>query len=200
MDEKNLVKQAQQGDESAFAQLIEENQKKVYRLAYRMTGNHEDALDISQEAFFKAWRALPNFKGESSFSTWIYRLTSNSAIDLLRKQQRQAHDSLTSPFQEDEEGTELQIPAEDISPEDALIHKEMGEMIAEGLEVLSPTHKEVLLMREMDGLSYQEISTTLGLDLGTVKSRIARGRKNLRDFLCQKDEGDSKKKKNSKNN
>ncbi len=182
MEEKSLVALAKDGDETAFSKLVEENQQRVYRLAFRMTGNHEDALDVSQEAFFKAWRALPNFKGESSFSTWIYRLTSNTAIDLLRKKQRTPYDSLTSTF-EGEEGTELLVPDTKVSPEEALIHKELGGMIEEGLATLPPHYQEVLVMREMEGLSYQEISTTLDLYLGTVKSRIARGRGRLRKFL-----------------
>ncbi len=181
---KTLVERAKEGDETAFAQLVEENQKRMYHLAYRMMGNHEDALDVSQEAFFKAWRALPNFKGESSFSTWLYRLTSNTAIDHLRK--RKDALSLTTDFEEQDQGNEMDIEDKGVSPENALIQKEIKEEIQEGLDKLPAHHRQVLVLREMFGMSYQEISTTLALDLGTVKSRIARGRKTLREFLQKK--------------
>lgn len=192
-DEKKIIAEAQQGKESAFAQLVELHQKKVYNLAYRMTGNHEDAMDVSQEAFLKAWKALPNFKGDSSFSTWMYRLTTNAAIDFLRKQKPK--DSLTSTYEADEEGTELQIPDTSISPETALMHKELGEFIQEGMSKLPSHQKEVLILREMEGLSYQEISSTLAVDLGTVKSRIARARTTLRSFLLKKDMSPDQKRK-----
>lgn len=183
--DNTLVLAAKQGDTQAFEQLILQNQSKVYNLAYRMTGNSEDALDVSQEAFIKAWQALPNFKGESSFSTWMYRLTSNCAIDLLRKHKRKPHSSLTTNYLEDEEGSELQIPDQRFDPSHALQHKELGDAIEKGLRLLPPHHRDVLIMREIDGLSYHEISTTLALDLGTVKSRIARGRMALRKFLTK---------------
>lgn len=183
--DNTLVLAAKQGDTQAFEQLILQNQSKVYNLAYRMTGNSEDALDVSQEAFIKAWQALPNFKGESSFSTWMYRLTSNCAIDLLRKHKRKPQSSLTTNYLEDEEGSELQIPDQRFDPSHALQHKELGNAIEKGLRLLPPHHRDVLIMREIDGLSYHEISTTLALDLGTVKSRIARGRMALRKFLTK---------------
>lgn len=184
-EEESCVAQAKNGSQEAFALLVEQHQGKVYNLAYRMTGNVEDAMDVSQEAFLKAWQALPNFKGESSFSTWMYRLTSNCAIDLLRKQKRKPHGSLTSDFLEDEEGMEMQIPDLRYDPAMALEQKELGDSIQKGLTLLPPHHRDVLVMREMEGLSYQEISTTLALDLGTVKSRIARGRATLRKFLTK---------------
>lgn len=184
MTEKTILEEAKNGSQAAFGQLIEENQKRMYNLAFRMMGNHEDALDVSQEAFFKAWQGLPNFKGESSFSTWLYRLTSNTAIDHLRKKKKET--SLTTDFPDQDEGTELQIPDERYCPEESLVQKELGEMIQLGLDALPDHHRQVLIMRELSGMSYQEISTTLDLDLGTVKSRIARGRNGLRQFLKKK--------------
>lgn len=188
--DNSLVEQAKQGDQKAFAQLIEQNQKRIYSLAFRMTGNHEDALDVSQEAFLKAWKALPNFKEESSFSTWLYRLASNCAIDLIRKHKRQQESSLTTDFQ-DQESAELQVPDERYCPQLALAQKELSTTIQEGLLLLPEHHRQVLVMREISGMSYQEISTTLDLDLGTVKSRIARGRANLRAFFQKKGIGGS---------
>lgn len=181
--EQDLVAQAKKGSQEAFAQLMEQSQQRMYQLAYRMTGQHQDAQDVCQEAFFKAWKALPNFKEESSFSTWLYRLTSNSAIDLLRKRKRQQESSLVEQFQGEEE--ELEIPDLREAPEDVLLQGEVRDKIHQGLEKLPPHHRQVLVMREVQGLSYQEIATTLALDLGTVKSRIARGRGALRGFLLE---------------
>lgn len=183
LEEKKLVEQARQGSQDAFRVLVEQNHKKIYNLAYRMTGNAEDALDVSQEAFFKAWQALPNFKGESAFSTWLYRLASNAAIDLLRRENRKPKTSLTSDYSQEEEGAEIQVPDERTSPEKVLEQKELSRAVEKGLGLLSVEHRQVLVMRELSGLSYQEIATTLELDLGTVKSRIARGRGILKKFL-----------------
>lgn len=185
--ERQYVAEGKNGSETAFRHLVEENQKRIYNLAYRMMGNHEDAQDVAQEAFFKAWSALPNFKGDSSFSTWLYRLASNTAIDHIRKKKRQQEYSLTTDFPEDEEGTEWQVPDENPSPESSLLHKELGEVIGEGLGKLPEHYRLVLTMRELGGMSYQEIATTLDSDLGTVKSRIARGRTQLREFLIKKE-------------
>ncbi len=165
---------------------MEQNQSRIYNLCYRMTGNHEDAQDVAQETFFKAWRGLPNFKEESSFSTWLYRLASNTAIDHLRKGKKYQDTSLTTSFSEGEEEVELEIPDNRQHPEDTLVQKELREQISQGLTLLPDHHRQVLLMREMEGRSYQEIATTLDLDLGTVKSRIARGRMSLRKFLLDK--------------
>lgn len=162
---------------------MEQNQKRIYNLTYRMTGNHSDAQDVTQEAFFKAWRGLPNFKEESSFSTWLYRLASNASIDHLRKEKRREESSLTQTFEDSDQGSELEIPDDGHHPEQVLVEKELRDTIHLGLEQLPDHHRQVLLMREVDGLSYQEIATTLELDLGTVKSRIARGRGTLRKFL-----------------
>ena len=181
MTEAELVRAARSGDQTAFGQLVEQHYTMVYNLALRMMGNPEDAADLTQEAFLSAWRSLASFQGQSAFSTWLYRLTSNACIDFLRREKRRGALSLTT--EDEEEGRELEVPDERFSPERELEKKEARQLVREGLLSLSPEHREVLVLRELEGLSYEEIAQTLGLEEGTVKSRLARARIALKDFL-----------------
>lgn len=182
MTERELIDRARAGDEEAFASLVRDNEKRVYNLALRMTGNQEDALDLAQETFLNAWRGLRFFKGDSAFSTWLYRLASNACIDHLRRERRQAQAVSISL---DDEGEERQtdIPDERFCPETELERQELRRAVERGLEQLSAEHRQVLVLREIHGLSYQEIGQTLDLEEGTVKSRIARARLALRKIL-----------------
>lgn len=184
MTEQELVQAAQQGDQGAFSQLVEQNQGKIYSLCYRMTGNSEDAADLTQEAFLNAWRGLSKFGRQSSFSTWLYRLASNACIDFLRREKRRSALSMTLESK-DEDDHQADLPDERWSPERELERKESRQALQAGLAALSPEHREVLLLRETEGLSYQEIARCLGLEDGTVKSRIARARMSLREFLLK---------------
>ena len=184
MTEQELVRAAQSGDQSAFAMLVTANQTMVYSLAYRMTGNPEDAADLTQEAFLNAWRSLGTFGGQSAFSTWIYRLTSNACIDFIRKEKRRSSLSMTLE-DNDEEDRQADLPDERWSPQRELERREAREAVRQGLAALSPEHREVLILRELEGLSYTEIAQCLDLEEGTVKSRIARARLALRDFLVK---------------
>lgn len=183
MTESELVRAARSGDQSAFEALVKANQAMAYQLAYRMTGNPEDAADLTQEAFLNAWRGLSAFDGRASFSTWLYRLTSNACIDFLRREKRRVSLSMTLEDEEDEEGRQAQLPDSRYSPERELEKKEAAEAVRRGLAALSDEHREVLVLRELEGLSYTEIAQTLSLEEGTVKSRIARARLALREFL-----------------
>ena len=184
MSEQELIQAARSGDQKAFAALVEANQAMVYSLAYRMTGNSEDAADLAQEAFLNAWRGLARFQGQASFSTWLYRLTSNACIDFLRREKRRATLSLTLE-PEEEESREAEVADERWSPEALLDRQESRQAVRQALTQLSDEHREVLLLRELEGLSYREIAQALDLEEGTVKSRIARARLALRDFLLQ---------------
>ncbi len=182
MTDTELVAAARNGDQAAFGALVEQYQAMAYSLAYRMTGCAEDAEDLTQEAFLNAWRGLARFQGQSSFSTWLYRLTSNACIDFLRREKRRGAMSMTLDGEEDED-RQAQVPDERWSPERELEKKEARAALERGLAALSPEHRAVLLLRETEGLSYAEIAQALALEEGTVKSRIARARLALRDFL-----------------
>ena len=180
--EESLLQRAKNGDQAAFGELVTLYEKKVYALALRMCKHPEDAAEASQEAFLAAWQGLKFFRGEASFSTWLYRLTSNACVDLLRKEQR--HRAAAGPSLDDEE-VYLDVADSAPSPHDIAEKGELKEQIEAGIRALSPEHREVLVLREIHQLSYDEIAETLSLDSGTVKSRISRGRKQLRNFLLK---------------
>lgn len=182
MREQRLVAAARGGDGGAFETLVRLYEKRVFALAVRMCGSREDAAEASQEAFLAAWQGLAFFRGESSFSTWLYRLTSNACVDLLRREGR--HRAAAGPSLDDEEAG-LDVPDQTLSPQDEAERRELRESIDRGLEALTPEHRQVLVLREMHQLSYDEIADVLSLDVGTVKSRISRARKQLRNFLLK---------------
>lgn len=185
MTELELVERAKKGDETAFETLVTDNEKRIYNLCRRLTGNPEDAAELTQEAFLNAWRGLGRFQGESSFSTWLYRLASNACIDFLRKEKRRQNLSMTVSLDDEEEERQVELPDERYTPEGELERAEARRAVAEGLERLTPEHRQVLVMREINGLSYAEIGQVLDLEEGTVKSRIARARNALRKVLTE---------------
>ena len=175
--EQNWIQAARNGDQAAFGQLVIKYQKRVYALTVRMCPTPELAEEAAQETFLSAWQGLPFFRGDSAFSTWLYRLASNACVDLLRKEGRHQWPSL------DDEAVSAEVPDTRPTPEAAAEQKELRAQIEAGLRTLSPEHREVLILREIQQLSYDEIADALSLDLGTVKSRISRGRRQLRNFL-----------------
>lgn len=183
-EELAVIRRVQQGDVDAFETLVTAYEKNVYNLALRMTGNREDAQDMAQEAFIKAYNSLPGFRGDSKFSVWLYRIVSNVCLDFLRRQKRRPASSLSV---EDDEGEETQLDVADVSqsPEVLLEQKLTREAVRRGLDQLPEEQRQILLLREIQGLSYEEIGQTLGLEAGTVKSRIFRARKRLCAFLLQ---------------
>ncbi|MDO4815511.1 MAG: sigma-70 family RNA polymerase sigma factor [Bacillota bacterium] len=181
IDEK-IIQTVLEGDVNAFEVLVTKYEKTVYNLALRMTGNAEDAADMTQETFFKAFRSLKSYRGESRFSVWLYRICSNVCLDLLRSKSRKPHSSLTAENDEGEEA-ELEIPDGAQGPEEQLLSSLTRDAIQRGLDSLPAEQKEILLLREISGLSYEEISLATGLELGTVKTRIFRARKRLCAFL-----------------
>ena len=179
-DETQLIRRAQGGDRDAFAQLLERFEKPVYHQALRMVGHVEDAADLTQEVFLKVWQGLPSFQGDSSFSTWLYRLTSNACIDFLRREKRRRG---TLSLDDEERELAAQLPDPAPTPQRALEQRELRQALEEGLAALSDEHRQVLVLRELNGLSYDEIAQALDLSPGTVKSRIARARMSLANFL-----------------
>lgn len=182
--EMHCVRRVLDGDVNAFEQLMNAHEKTVYNLALRTLGNPQDAEDLTQEAFLKAYRSLSSFRGDSKFSVWLYRIVSNLCLDYLRARSRRPAQSLTVEDDEGEVG-ELEIPDEHFSPEKLLDRKLTRESVQRGLASLPDDARQILLLRELKGLSYEEIADVLDLEPGTVKSRIFRARKKLCAFLLQ---------------
>ena len=180
--EAAIVRKVLGGDANAFETLVLEYEKNVYNIALRMTGNSEDAADMTQEAFIKAYNSLQSFRGDSKFSVWLYRIVSNVCLDFLRSKNRRPTVSL-SVEDDDGEDTQLDVADESQSPELLLDRKLTREGVRRGLDSLPPDYRQILLLREIQGLSYDEIAQALGLEVGTVKSRIFRARKRLCTFL-----------------
>lgn len=180
MDENDIIKQAGAGSQDAFALLLSRYEKTVYHHALRMLRSQEDAADATQEVFLKVWQGLSSFHGSSAFSTWLYRLTDNVCIDFLRREKKRRGDS---SLDAEEGGPAAALADPSPTPHQALERQEERQAVAKGLESLSEDHRRILILRELDGLSYEEIGSILGLPAGTVKSRIARARLSLADFL-----------------
>ena len=184
MEDKDIIERVLGGDNDAFSLLVEKYQTKVYNLALRMSGNEDDAFDLAQESFVRAWRNLGGFQFESSFSTWLFRLTSNICLDFLRARKRRAAVSLTMTDDEDEE-TQLAVPDPGKTPEEAVIAAEDRALLTRALNELPADQRQILTLRAIDDLSYAEIAEILQLQEGTVKSRLSRARAALRNKLLQ---------------
>ncbi len=183
MEEKALVQKAAAGDRASFEQLVICYQTQVYNLALRMVGNDADAQDLAQEAFVRAWRALASFQFSSQFSTWLYRLTSNICIDFLRAQKKRTTISLTVLQEEDGSQWDMRDPKP--LPEEQMMVQEEREVLLAAIASLDIAYRQILLLRVVDGCSYQQIGKILGIREGTVKSRLARAREQLRKNLTQ---------------
>ena len=177
-----IVQRVLEGDTNAFEELVLEYEKKVYNVALRMLNNSEDAADMTQEAFIKAYNSLSGFRGDSKFSVWLTRIVSNLFLDFMRSRNRRPTVSLSM---EDEDGEDVQLDIADTSqsPEQLLERSLTRESVRRGLQSLPEDYREILLLREIQGLSYDEIAAALDIEVGTVKSRIFRGRKKLCDYL-----------------
>lgn len=187
--EEQLLKKSLSGDTRAFEELVAQYQGKVYALAFRYMGNEEDASDMAQEALLKAYRSLRMFKGNSSFGTWLYRITTNVCLDELRRRKRRIIPlSLDEPLAT-QNGEEIEKEIADQSPGADLLYeqKEFSDYIQNLLDELRPEHKTAIVLRDVMELSYEEIAQTLDCSLGTVKSRISRARDVLRKKLADRE-------------
>lgn len=174
MEEKDLICRAARGDAEAFRQLVEAYQTPAYRLAARMCGP-DSVEDVTQEAFLAAWRALPEFRGDCRFSTWLYRLVSNAAIDCLRREKK---------HRDTGDVDDLELPDGGPSPQEQAERSDTRDAVRRALDRLSPEHRQVLLLRFMQELDYGEIARALDVSEGTVKSRINRAKSKLREVLA----------------
>ncbi|MBR2852240.1 MAG: sigma-70 family RNA polymerase sigma factor, partial [Anaerotignum sp.] len=174
-----------QGDMLAFEELILKHEKIVYNVALRMMNHSEDAKDISQEVFLKAYRSLGNFDERSQFSTWLYRITHNTCIDEMRKRKGKQSYSLEEELENEEGSMQRQIADEGDTPEESLLREEQKSEILQALDTLSEEHKAAVILRDVKGLSYEEIAEILELSLGTVKSRISRARNQLKKEILK---------------
>jgi RNA polymerase sigma-70 factor (ECF subfamily) len=181
-DEQALVASARQGDAQAFNQLVLHYQGMVYNLAYRILGDPAAAADAAQDAFFSAFRALGQYRG-GSFKAWLLRIVTNACYDQLRSKRRRPTDSLDDLDVEADHVRYLRDPAE--QPEEFVERQELGRAIQEGLRTLPAEQRTIVVLSDIQGLDYQEIAEVEGVSLGTVKSRLSRGRAKLRDYLVQ---------------
>lgn len=184
-EESAVIRAVVNGETDAFEALVTAYQTQVYNLALRTVGNAEDAADMTQEAFLRAYRSLGSFRGESKFSVWLYRLTTNICIDFLRSRARRPTVSLTVEDDDDDQPQELDVADERFDPVQSLERAELRRAVQRGLASLPEEYRRILVLRELSGLSYAEIGQALRLEEGTVKSRLFRARKKLCEFLEQ---------------
>lgn len=181
-EERSLIERVRQGDKNAFEPLVTENQARVYSVALRIVGNEADALDVAQDTFLRAYSALDSFRGESRFSTWLYRMAGNAAIDLLRSRKGGRVVSLDE-LREGEAA--FDVPDERFTPETELEKKELRQGVSRAMEQLPEEYRRILALRELGGLSYEELARELQLEAGTVKSRLNRARRRLCELLSK---------------
>ncbi len=186
-NESEIIHKVLSGKREAFETLVEKYEKLIYNLSYQLTNSTEDAFDISQETFLKAYKSLGSFRGDCKFSTWLYKICNNVANDYLRSKQRKQTISLTVYDEEDEKEEQLDIADEvNENPDEQLLKKERIEAVREAIAALSPDHREVIVLRDIEGYSYDEISEILDLEIGTVKSRINRARQIIKETLIKR--------------
>jgi len=189
-DDEQLIARSQQGDVSAFNQLVERYQQTAYGVVFRMVGNADVAADVTQDAFLAAFRAIQSFRGGTSFRAWLLRIASNMACDHWRRVQRHPAESLDALTDEDEQHSAGDLGAlvemgQEKNPEEFLLNQELQELIQRGLQGLPLEQRVAVVLCDIQGLSYEEIAETTQTTLGTVRSRIARGRARLRNYLYQ---------------
>ena len=174
---------AADGNDSAFEYLVRKHERLVFTAVYGIVGNPDDAMDVSQEVFLKVYKSLSSFKGDSEFSTWLYRIAKNCALDFVRQKKA----PLVSIDTSGEENEGFDIPDESIksNPEKSALSNEKREILHKALGLLSDEHREIIILRDMNDYSYEEIANRLEIEPGTVKSRLFRAREQLRKILLK---------------
>jgi len=188
-DDHTLVQRARSGDERAFRLLVERYQKKVYAVALGMVKDREEAMDVVQEAFVKVHRSLDTFKADATFYTWLYRITVNVCIDVIRRRGAMRSDSVEFDERIGHDLAEANLGAVSSqlgsNPEKSVLQRELGDKIQEALEQIPEKHRAILLLRELDGLSYEELAQVLEIPKGTVMSRLFHARAKVQKLLSE---------------
>lgn len=180
-----MVEKLKSGDRDAFNTLINIYQVKIINIAFRMLSSQEDALDAAQETFIKVYKGINSFKGTSSFSTWIYRICTNVCNDILRKRMKSLGHISLDDDDGDDEAPKTDIADTSPTPEQAYELSERQKLVQEGINKLSDEYKKVIILYDIEGLSYEDISKILGCPIGTIKSRLNRARNNLKKILSE---------------
>lgn len=184
MEDSILIKRCRRGDRDAFNELVEKYQTRVVNIAYGMLSDTEDAYDAAQEVFINIYRSIGSFREQSSFTTWLYRITANVCADILRKRQKSLGEiSIDAPIGDD--NSTMDITDTSHSPETAVFENERQRIVAESMKKLPEDYRQVIHLYDIENLSYKEIAELLNISQGTVKSRIFRGRKLLREILTE---------------
>lgn len=183
VDEGELVTRARKGDLRAYDELVQRYQERIYATVYHMTSNHEDANDLAQEAFIKAFQALKSFKGGSSFYTWVYRIAVNKTINFLKQRKNRSQMSLNDLDFNAEHDPDLVALVSDKTPRREAGLTELQEKLNEGMQKLSEPHRLVVTLHDVQGLSHEEIAKIMGCNIGTVRSRLFYARQQLQGFL-----------------
>ncbi len=184
VSEDELVRGARQGDLKAYDELVKRYQERIYATLYHMTSNHEDANDLAQESFIKAFQALKSFKGGSSFYTWLYRIAVNKTINFLKQRKNRTHMSLNNLDFNAEHDPDLVALISEQTPRRAAGLTELQEKLNEALMKLSESHRLVVVMHDVQGLSHEEIAEAMDCNVGTVRSRLFYARQQLQGFLA----------------
>lgn len=181
-EEQRLVAAAQRGDLDTFNALVQLYEGRVYNLCFRMLGDPDSAADAAQDAFLSAFRNLRGFRG-GSFRSWMLRIATNACYDVLRARKRRPSVSLDAEVDDDQDGSPLQIADTAETPTDFALRRELAAAIQQGLGALPEEQRVILILSDIEGLAYDEIAQITNTNIGTVKSRLSRGRARLRDVL-----------------
>lgn len=185
MLEGDLVRRARKGDLEAYDELVKRYQQRIYATIYHMTSNHEDANDLAQDAFVKAYQALKSFKGGSSFYTWIYRIAVNKTINFLKQRRNKSHFSLNDLDFNAENDPDLVALVSDKTPAREAGLTELQKKLNESLHKLSEPHRMVVVLHDVQGLSHEEIADIMDCNIGTVRSRLFYARQQLQGYLSE---------------
>lgn len=184
IEDQNLARKAAGGDRNAFNQLVIQYEKKVFNIAYRMCGSYDDASELAQEAFIRAFKSINSFRADSEFGTWLYRITLNVCYDFLRKRSKQSSMTLSDLGEEDY--ILYNIQSREKSPIEYAESRETAREISDAIDSLKEEQKTMIILRDIEGFTYNEIAKMLKISEGTVKSRINRARLALSNILSPK--------------